>query len=175
MLGRNFLPLDRNPDLEFTTPLSIEECKKRLTQESHRKRKLFGFRYPRYPLPPAVEYRMGNYFAIGRYQSFFERDNLLVLGGQLKTVENGTLVRASFRLYEGISIVVLLGFVVFFGLALHNVIANGAEIGVLLKPVVFSGFAGLYLWLMMWFRKSQREDLATYLKSILIPTNNSRR
>ena len=170
MLGRNFLLFHRNPDVEFTTSLSIEECKKRIRQELHRKRKIFGFRdLP----PPAVEYLVGNYFVISRYQSFFYRDNLLVLGGQLKTVENGTHVRASFRLYEGICIILLLGFVVFFGWALNDVISNGAEIGVLLIPVVFYGFVGLYLWLMMWFRKPQREELATYLKSILMPARNS--
>ena len=170
MLGLNFLLFGHNPDVEFTTSLSIDECKKRLTQELRRKRKIFSFRYPP---PPIVEYLIGNYFLISRNQSFFYRDNLLVLGGQLRTAGNGTLVRASFRLYEGISIILIMGFCVFFGLALNDVISNGVETGVLLIPVVFCGFCGLIFWLMLRFRKSQRDGLAIYLKSILTPVTNS--
>jgi len=170
MLGLNFLLFSHSPDIEFTTSLSIDECKKRLMQELHGKRIIFSLRYPP---PPIVEYLIGNYFLISRNQSFFYRDNLLVLGGQLKTAGSGTLVRASFRLYEGVSIILILGFCVFFGLALNDVISNGVEIGVLLIPIVFCGFFGLIFWLMLRFRKSHRDGLAIYLKSILTADTNS--
>jgi hypothetical protein len=171
MLGLNFLLFGHNPDIEFVTSLSIDECKKRLTQEIHRKRPIFSFRYPP---PPIVEYLIGNYFLVSRNQSFFYRDNLLVLGGQLQATHDGTLVRAAFRLYEGISIILTLGFCVFFGLALNGIISNGVEIGVLLIPIVFFGFFGLILGLLLHFRKSQRNGLVTYLKSVLPPSAKSR-
>ena len=170
MFGLNFLLFGRNPDIEFTTSLSVDECKKRLTHELHRKRKIFGFRYPP---PPIVEYLLGNHFLVSRNQSFFYRDNLLVLGGRLKSREGGTLVRASFRLYEGVSAPLIFGFCLFLGLSLHDIISNGAEIGVLLIPVVFFGFSGLVIWLMLRLRKSQRNDLANYLKNVLTPIANS--
>jgi len=170
MFGLNFLLFGRNPDIEFITYLSIDECKNRLTQEIHRKRPFFGFRYPP---PPIIEYLIGNYFLVSRNQSFFYRDNLLVLGGQLKATHDGTLVRASFRLYEGISIILIMGFCVFFGLALNDVISNGVKIGVLLIPVVFYGFFGLLLWLLLRFRKSQRDGLVTYLQRVMPPIANS--
>ena len=116
---------------------------------------------------------MENRFLITRNQSFLYRDNFLVLDGQLKTTGDGALVSASFRLYDSTSITLILGFVLFFGLAANEVITNGVEIGLLLIPIVFWGILGLVLWLMIRLSKSKRDGLASYLQSILTPVANS--
>jgi len=169
MFCLNYLLLGRNPDIEYITSLSIDECIMRLTQELQRRRRIFGFQSP----PPTVERLMENRFLITRNQSFLYRDNFLVLDGQLKTTGDGALVSASFRLYDSTSITLILGFVLFFGLAANEVITNGVEIGLLLIPIVFWGILGLVLWLMIRLSKSKRDGLASYLQSILTPVANS--
>jgi hypothetical protein len=169
MFDLNFLLFDRNPDVEFTTSLSVDECKKRLMQEKQRKRKLFGFQPP----PPIIEYVHGDRFLVSRNQSLLYRDNFLVLSGKLKAKDNGTLVRAVFRLYGGTSFILISGFGIFFGMAANEVILKGADPGLLLLPVVFWGFIGLVGWLINWLNKTRRNDLAIYLQNILMPITNS--
>jgi hypothetical protein len=161
--------LGRKSDVEFKTSLSMSECQTRLMQELHRKRKMFGFRHP----PPIVEKFNGTSFLISRNHSYFYRDNYLVLSGDLKSTSDGTFVRASFRLYGQTFAILVLGFVVFFGLAANDVISNGVEKGVLLIPIVFFAFIGLILWLTLWVNKSQRNGLASYLHSILTPISEN--
>ncbi len=169
MFGLIYLLFDRNPDIEFETSLSVDECRKRLMQELLHKRKIIAFQ----GIPPIVERLDGNNFLISRNHSFFYRDNSFVLDGRLKTANDGTIVRASFRLYEGTSIILILGFGVFFGMAANEVFSNGVEVGLLLIPVVLWAFIGLILWLMLWWNKRSRKGLAVYLQSILMLTANS--
>ncbi len=165
-----YLLLSHHPDIAFTTSLSFDECLNRLRQELQGKREIFGFKYP----PPVVERLLGNHFLISRNHSLFYRDNfLVVLEGQFEPTKGGTVVRAWFRLYEGTSLPLVLGIVVFFVLAASGVIVNGAEIGLLLIPVVLWCFLELMIWLTCWVPKWKREGLADYLRSILTTVGNS--
>ena len=91
----------------------------------------------------------------------------------MKTTQEGTRVRASFRLYGPLSVIIVFGFAIFFGMAANEVISNAVEMGLLLIPIVFWAFWGLLLWFMLWLNRSKRNDLALYLKSILTSVVNS--
>jgi hypothetical protein len=155
--------LSRNPDVEFTTSLSIEECKRRLVQEFHHEREIFAFH-------PTVEELIGSYFVVSRNHSSFSRD--FVLSGYLKNTSDGTSVQASFKIHGSISAGLILGTAVFFGVIAVGVISDGVDKGLLLFPIVLYGFGRFAFWLPLWVSKSKQNELASYLQNILTPITN---
>ena len=171
MFGLNFLLRSRNPDIEFITPFSIDECKSRLTKELNLKPAILGL----HPSSPVIERISDNRFLISRNQSLPFRDNYhSLLEGRLTAKTDGTLISASFLVNNGsIFSILILGFVVFFGTVVYQVVFNSAESGLLLIPVIFCGLFGLIVWFMSRFNKSKRKILANYLQRILTPNADS--
>lgn len=167
MIDLGFLLRNRNPDIEFVTPFSIEECKSRLTKELNLKPAILGMR----PSNPIIEWIKDNRFLISRNQSFPLLDNYHpLLEGHLTATNNGTLISASFWINNGLVFAILfLGFVIFFGMTAYQVVFYSAELGLLLLPIIFCGLFGLVVWLVSRFNNSKREILVNYLQNILTP------
>jgi hypothetical protein len=147
------------------TPITIDECKNRLTKELSLKSAILGL----HPSSPVIERISGNYFLISRNQSLPFRDNYHpLLEGRLTATNDGTLVSGSFWVNNGaIFAVLILGFSIFFGIDVYQVIFYSAELGLLLIPIIFCGLIGLVVWSISRFNKSKRKILAHYLQSIL--------
>jgi hypothetical protein len=173
VFGFNFLPFTRKPDIEFVTALSIDDCKKRLERELQLRAAILGL----HPAHSVIERLDGNRFRISRNQSFPFIDHVQpLLEGYLTNINRGTLVRASFRVNNGsLFAVLLLGFIVFFGVVANQVISRGAEWGLFLVPIVFFGFMGFAYWFLSWHDKSKREVLTEYLQRILTPDADLRK
>ena len=170
MLGLGFLLRSHNPDLEFITPITIDECKSRLMKELNLKSITLGL----HPSHPVIEQISDNRFLISRNQSFPLRDNYHpLLEGCLTATKDGTLVSGSFWINNGSILAALaLGSSVFFGMAVYQVVFQGAEFGLLLVPIIFCGLFGLVVWFISRSDKSKKEVLANYLHSILDSEDN---
>ena len=152
MFGLSFFLRSRNPDIEFTTPFSIDECKSRLTKELNLKPAILGM----HPSNPVIERMSDNRFLISRNQSFPLRDNYHpLLEGRLTATNNGTLISASFWINNGsVFAILILGFGIFFAMTVYQVVFHSTELGTLLIPIIFCGLWGLVVWFMSRFNKS---------------------
>ena len=171
MFGLRFLLRSKKPDVEFITPFSIDECKSRLTKELNLKPAILGLDSSN----PVIERISDDHFLISRKQSFPFRDNYHpLLEGRLTTKNDGTLISASFWVNNGsIFAVLIFGFILFFGMAIYQVVFNSAELGLLFIPIVFFGLFGLVVLFMSRSNKSKRKLLANYLQRILTPDADS--
>jgi len=158
----------RKPDIEFITPLSIEECQTRLKRALHYEQGIFG---PKSKKPVIGEVHT-TYFRMYKVHGFF-RDSWPFLYGRLNAIPQGTSIRASF---VGNRVYITIGWILCVGLGLcgttSKVIGGQASlIGDLLFLAAFWGCMALFIGMISRLAKSHRDYTLNYLRRILSESN----
>jgi hypothetical protein len=152
------------PDIEFITPLSIEECQNRLAKALSFERRFWG------PVSknPVIGWVRSGHFRMYK-PAWFRTEFSPFLSGDLIAVPQGTAVRAAFW---GDRIITIIMWILFLGwglLALCNGLSGDFPWWWdLVTVALFWALAGLIMWLPWQLGKSRRRYVINYLCRALL-------
>jgi len=160
----------RKPDIEFITPLSIEECQTRLKRALQYERGIFGPKSKK----PVIGETYSTHFRIYKTSRFCRTDFWPFLYGRLNAVPQGTSVQVSF---VGNRIYIAISWILYVGLGLcgtaSKVIGGQASLmGALLFLAAFWGCMALFIGVTSRMAKSHRDYTLNYLRRILADSTN---
>lgn len=162
----------QKPDIDFTTPLLLGECRDRLTSTLKYRRGLFSIQ-SEHPVIGEVE---GNRFYLTKSPTWFRDDFRPFLYGNLIASGQNTRVQAFFRLHAIMTLTIFAGVSLLLGLSVGNAFLVAEPLWPLITLSIFwiMALAILitFIWFGSWSRKSSHADLADYLHKTLLPDNS---
>lgn len=154
----------RKPDIELTSPLAIDDCRKRLRETISYKWGLRGLSTSHHFIGQVWE--TGFYFTNHR-RSLFQQSGQLFVCGNFIGLSHGTGIEATFRFNP----VWLPGFLVpmlgFIGLTIEDAILARDSPWVWLLMGVFVGVYAAIDWYRIWSNKSLQAEMIAYLCQLL--------
>jgi hypothetical protein len=153
----------QKPEIDFVTPLSVDECRSRLkrTFEAVSEKSFVG----------EVQ---GDKFYLAKKTPGVRDDFRPCLYGTLVLTPHGTRIQAAFRLHAVITLIIVLWLLFFLCASFGNALLGKEPLSALMTLTFFwiivLGVFTLFGWLGSWSNKSNREILADYLHKILLPS-----
>ena len=159
----------QKPEIDFVTPMSLDECQSQFSRAFSSSRSIFE------TLPGKTvigEIEDHKFYLTKKSPWWFRDDFKPYLYGSLVSTPFGTRVRASFRLHPVITLVLIFGISTLFILSAGDILSAQKSFWSL---TIFAFFWIIFLasfiligWFGSWSNKSNRDMLVDYLRKTLL-------